>query len=70
MYVFAITAIFSIWAYVWLFIVLQDQFVDPTEAWITLGSMFVLLVLAYFADWFKSKQDGPKKPISNIEYSA
>jgi len=55
MYVFGITAIFSVWAYVWLFIVLQDQFVTPTEAYITLGSMFVLLVLAYSADWYKSK---------------
>ena len=58
MYVFAITATFSIWAYVWIFIVLQDQFVSPQEAWTTLGFMFVLLVLAYGADWYKSKQSG------------
>ena len=55
MYVFAITATFSIWAYVWLFICLQDQFVSPTEAWVTFVFMFILLGLAYGADWYKAK---------------
>jgi solute carrier family 8 (sodium/calcium exchanger) len=55
MYVFSITATFSIFAYVWLFICLQDQFVSPGEAWITFAFMIILLLLAYGADWYKGK---------------
>jgi Ca2+/Na+ antiporter len=62
--VFSITATFSIWAYVWLFIVLQDQMVTPVEAWITFIFMFVLLGLAYGADLYKSSTD---KKVSETE---
>jgi solute carrier family 8 (sodium/calcium exchanger) len=73
MYVFGITATFSVWAYVWLFIVLQDQFVTPAEAWITFAFMFILLGLAYFADWYKAKYKDTKEDDTNeavIEYTA
>jgi solute carrier family 8 (sodium/calcium exchanger) len=76
MYVFAITATFSIWAYIWLFICLQDQFVTPAEAWVTLVFMFVLLALAYGADWYKAKYHPDEKDTEDegaeafIEYSA
>lgn len=50
MKVFAITATFSVFAYVWLFIVLYDQRVEIYEAWITFILFFVLLGLAYMAD--------------------
>ena len=56
--VFAITAIFSIFSYIWLFIVLQDQQVTTTEAWITFMIFFVLVAFAYIADRFKSNQVG------------
>jgi Ca2+/Na+ antiporter len=73
MYVFGVTATFSVWAYVWLFIVLQDQFVTPAEAWITFAFMFILLGLAYFADWYKAKYKDTKEDDTNeavIEYTA
>ena len=76
MYVFAITATFSVWAYVWLFICLQDQFVSPAEAWVTFAFMFILLALAYGADWFKSKYHPDEKDteddsgVAYIEYTA
>jgi len=51
--VFAITSISSIFAYVWLFIVLgvwtKDQ-VTMVEAVLTFGFFFVLIILAYAAD--------------------
>ena len=33
--VFAITGICSIWAYVWLFLVVADNGVNTAEAWVT-----------------------------------
>lgn len=51
--VFSITATSSIWAYVWLLIVLRDQNVSIVEAWITLLSFFVLLIICYCADRYK-----------------
>jgi solute carrier family 8 (sodium/calcium exchanger) len=76
MYVFSITATFSIFAYVWLFICLQDQFVSPGEAWITFAFMIILLILAYGADWYKGKyhpdkstEDGDDAP-NVIDYTA
>lgn len=53
--VFAVTSIFSIWAYLWLYIVLMDQYVSPTEAWLTLFFFFLLLVLSYSADKYKNR---------------
>jgi len=74
--VFSITATFSIWAYVWLFIVLQDQMVSPAEAWITFAFMFILLGMAYGADVYKGKSEAEKLEtdesggIPVIDYSA
>lgn len=48
--VFAITGICSIWAYVWLFIVVSDSGVKSGEAWITLIMFFILVVAAFGAD--------------------
>jgi len=48
--VFAITCTSSIWAYVWLWIVLLDQEVEQWEAWVTFLFFFVLIVIAYGAD--------------------
>jgi len=71
--VFSITATFSLWAYIWLFIVLQDQMVSPAEAWITFAFMFILLGLAYGADVYKGKSEAEKETGDSemvIEYSA
>ena len=51
--VFITTAIFSTWAYVWFFLVLviiSPGYVEMWEAWVTLGFMVILVVVAYACD--------------------
>mmetsp|Transcript_3246 Transcript_3246/g.4940 ORF Transcript_3246/g.4940 Transcript_3246/m.4940 type:complete len:281 (-) Transcript_3246:75-917(-) len=59
--VFATTAIFSLWAYIWLYMCLTtntpDQ-VTKTEAWLTLIYFFILVGLAFAADRFNAYQVG------------
>jgi len=55
--VFSITACFSIFAYVWMFICLQDQNVSVWEAWVTFGFFFVFIGTAFAADRFKAMRD-------------
>ncbi len=54
--VFTVTAIFSVFAYVWLFICLSvwtpDE-ISMVEAVLTLGFFFVLIVLAFAADKYR-----------------
>lgn len=52
--VFGITAVFSVFSYVWLFIVLQDQMVTTAEAIITLVLFFVLIIFSFIADKYNS----------------
>ena len=53
--VFAITATFSLFAYIWVLIVLRDMEVELYEAVITLALMFVLLILAVSADKMRTE---------------
>lgn len=73
--VFGTTSIFSIFAYVWLYLCLttiSPEEVDLTEAWLTLIFFFVLVILAFIADRVnhkiqeknKSKED---KELEEIE---
>ena len=51
--VFAVTSIFSIWAYVWMFICLKINGANEVslgEAWATLAFFFILIIFAYTAD--------------------
>lgn len=48
--VFAITTVWSVVAYVWLYVVLSDGVVKPWEAWLTFGFFWLLLAMAYVAD--------------------
>ena len=48
--VFSITAFFSVFVFVCLFIVLYDQKVELWEAWLTFLFFFVLIIFAYCAD--------------------
>jgi hypothetical protein len=51
--VFAITSTISLFAYVWLFLVLEvisPELVTPAEAWLTLIYFVLLIVFAYAAD--------------------
>ena len=53
--VFAITTIWSIIAYVWLYIVLLDSKVKHWEAYLTLGFFFALIIMAYIADCMRRR---------------
>ena len=76
MRVFAITCTSSLWAYIWLWIVLLDQMVEIWEAVLTFVFFIILIVLAYGADRFTAKEaaksegaaEEENKPV--IEYSA
>lgn len=54
--VFGVTAIFSLFAYVWMNIVLSDEVVEVWEAFLTLAFFFILVILSYGADRFKAMQ--------------
>jgi hypothetical protein len=54
--VFAITGISSLWAYIWLFIVVSDNDVQPYEAWLTIIMFFILIVLAFGADKYNASK--------------
>ena len=54
--VFAITTVWSIIAYIWLYIVLSDGFVEEWEAYLTLGFFFILIIMAYIADCVRRKK--------------
>jgi solute carrier family 8 (sodium/calcium exchanger) len=58
--VFAVTAIWSIFAYIWLYIVLKansDEVVETWEAWVTFVFFFILIIMAFAADRYKANQD-------------
>jgi hypothetical protein len=57
--VFITTAVFSVFAYVWMFYCLSINSpgeVDTTEAYLTFGYFFVLLILAFTADKINQKK--------------
>tara|TARA_B110000285_G_scaffold229415_1_gene294095 strand:- start:1758 stop:2525 length:768 start_codon:yes stop_codon:yes gene_type:complete len=54
--VFTCTVIFSLWAYIWMFLVLRDQKVEAWEAWLTLSFFFLLIGSAYAMDRYKAHQ--------------
>lgn len=53
--VFAVTTIWSIVAYIWLYVVLIDGVVKEWEAYVTLGCFFVLILMAYTADCLRAR---------------
>lgn len=64
---FATTSVFSIWAYIWMYIVFQDKEVEIWEAWLTIVFFILLLILAYAADRFKAYQEEKKMNAQQIE---
>jgi solute carrier family 8 (sodium/calcium exchanger) len=48
--VFTITCGSSLWAYIWLFICVKDNSIEPWEAWSTFFMFFILIILAFTAD--------------------
>ena len=53
--VYAVTTVWSIVAYIWLYIVLLDGIVKEWEAYLTLGFFFILIAMAYIADWLRRR---------------
>jgi hypothetical protein len=51
--VFSVTASSSVFAYVWMWIVLMDQLVSPIEAWLTFIYFFILISIAFGMDKLK-----------------
>jgi solute carrier family 8 (sodium/calcium exchanger) len=77
MRVFAITCTSSLWAYIWLWIVLLDQEVEIWEGVLTFVFFFILVILAYGADKYTEMQanknkspDDKEEEVPVIEYSA
>eukprot|EP01062_Namystynia_karyoxenos_P002174 TRINITY_DN1075_c0_g2_i1.p1 TRINITY_DN1075_c0_g2~~TRINITY_DN1075_c0_g2_i1.p1 ORF type:complete len:1001 (+),score=345.85 TRINITY_DN1075_c0_g2_i1:117-3119(+) len=73
--VFCITAFFSIFAYVWLLIVLlinTPDVVDVWEALLTFAFFPILVGLAYAQDrnWFRGGEEGPQVSRQNTTMSA
>lgn len=52
--VFSITAMASLFAYVWLYLCLRDSLVQMWEAILTFVFFFILIGLAYLADRYKA----------------
>lgn len=71
--VFSITATWSIFAYVWMYLVLRDQNVEIWEAWVTLAFFFLLIGMAYGADRYNSGGVEPEADADHkivVDYSA
>jgi solute carrier family 8 (sodium/calcium exchanger) len=57
--VFAITTISSFFAYIWLFLclsVFEPDYIDLSEASLTLAYFLILIILAYIADKINEKK--------------
>ena len=68
--VFATTAIFSLFAYIWLYVCLDinsPNEVTTTEAWLTLIYFFVLVILAFIADKYNERQMEKRQSKSDLE---
>jgi solute carrier family 8 (sodium/calcium exchanger) len=64
--VFACTSLFSIFAYVWLYICLADNVISVGEAWLTLFFMFLLLCMAFAADKYNESKKKKLEDASEI----
>jgi len=59
LFVFTTTSIFSVWAYIWLYVCLVQSSANEvtlTEAWLTLFFFVLLLILSYGADRFNLRR--------------
>lgn len=68
--VFAVTSLSSIWAYIWLFIVLSVSspgYVSLSEGWWTLIYFFMLILFAYTADRVYACINDKKKSFDEVE---
>lgn len=61
--VFTVTTVFSIFSYIWLWIVLKDQRVEIWEAVLTLVFFFVLIIFSYGADRYNSYKENKQRQL-------
>jgi solute carrier family 8 (sodium/calcium exchanger) len=62
--VFFVTSVFSLWAYIWLLLVLQVISVGKVtlvEAWVTLVFCILLIIIAFAADKIDQYVEDTKK---------
>jgi len=64
--VFTVTAFSSIFAYVWMWIVLIDQSVSPFEAWLTFLFFFILIGSAFGMDKYKAMQTERERLLKGV----
>ena len=50
LWVFAVTTVFSLWAYVWMWLCVDDSFISVTEGVLTCVFFGLLVGLSYIAD--------------------
>lgn len=50
LWVFAVTTIFSLWAYIWMYICVEDNYVSIAEGIITCVFFVLLVVISFIAD--------------------
>lgn len=55
MMVFFVTSVLSLWAYVWMYICVQDKSVSVVEGVMTVVFFLILVVFAYLADRLNAK---------------
>lgn len=68
--VFAVTSIFSLFAYIWLYICLSSnspEVIEMTEGWLTLVFFFVLIIVSYAADRMNKYLEEHKQTSDEIE---
>lgn len=70
--VFAVTSVASLFAYVWMYLVLQDcnmerDVVTMVEAWLTFAYFAILVVVAFAADRFNAYLEDQKKTQEDID---
>lgn len=68
--VFATTALFSLWAYAWMWIVLADMLVTIPEAILTFAFVFALLTAAYIMDRCNANDDEDEGESLKSAYTA
>jgi Ca2+/Na+ antiporter len=65
--VFATTGFFSMFAYIWLYICLDDNKITLGEAWWTLIFFFILCILAFAADKYNEYKSNKNQAAEDIE---
>ena len=65
--VFFTTSVFSLFAYIWLYVCLQDDEIDVVEAWLTFVFFFILVILAFLADKFNQRINSVKVSAEQLQ---